>query len=61
MKTLIALCLLFGSCKCTDEDRTRQVLLDSGYTGVTIEGQGYVSCGGDPYCTRFFAGGTSRP
>lgn len=61
MNKLLVAMILLGSCKCT-EDRTRQVLLDSSYSGVTIEGTGWRACGEDPYCTRFFAIGPSgRP
>jgi hypothetical protein len=41
---------------CTDPDRSREILLDSGYTQVEILGHAWLGCGqGDNYATAFKA------
>lgn len=58
--TFISICVLLS---CTDPERARKTLLDSGFTHITITGHAWNRCGkDDTSCTGFNAIGPSgRP
>lgn len=43
---------------CSDQDRTREVLLDQGFTNISVGGHSFFGCSDDDaYCTSFEATG----
>lgn len=52
----ILLLLLLAAC--SDADRSREVLLDQGFTNISVGGHSYFGCSDDgTYCTEFTAVG----
>lgn len=56
MKRLLVLAFITGFFSCTDEGKTRQVLMDQGYMNIVMTGYSYGTCAEDDNtCTGFEA------